>query len=90
MAANKGSLFSSIKTILSLKPEKKVEERLFEKGVPKSKINNGTAIMESLVNEAAGGNVSAIKQVIDIVENGEEEKKSNISLLYKALDNDEN
>ena len=90
LAKNKNSLFSSIKTILSLKPDSEECERLIKKGVPKSKINYGTAVMESLVNEALKGNVSATKQVVAILENPDDEAKSNLSILYKALENDEN
>ncbi len=89
MAKSKCSLFSSIKEILSLKPEAEDEQRLINKGVPRRKINNGTVIMESLVEKAAKGEVSAIKEVLSILENGEEASKSALSRLYKALD-DEN
>lgn len=89
MAKQKNTLFSSIKTILSLKPEKEDEERLIIKGVPKSKINNGTVIMESLVQKAKSGEVGAIKEVLSIINNNDEEIKSDISKLYKALDNED-
>ncbi|MBQ5590935.1 MAG: hypothetical protein IIU65_04580 [Clostridia bacterium] len=89
MAKVINSLSSSIKAILSLKPDKEDEERLFKKGVPKRKINNGTVIMESLVDKAAKGEVSAIKEVLNILENGDDEAKSNISMLYRALDDED-
>lgn len=89
MAKRKNSLLSSIKEILSLQPEKEDEQRLVCKGLPKRKINVGTLIMESLVNKAVKGDVSAIKEVLNIIENGKEQSGSNISKLYKALDNDE-
>ena len=89
MAKNKSSLFSSIKEILSLKPDEEAQERLRSKGVSKNNINNGTVIMESLVEKAAKGEVSAIKEVLSILERGEESQKSNISVLYKALDNED-
>lgn len=89
MAKNKSSLFSSIKEILSLKPDEEAQERLRSKGVSNDNINNGTVIMESLVEKAAKGEVSAIKEVLSILERGEESQKSNISVLYKALDNED-
>ena len=89
MANNKNSLFSSIKAILSLKPDEEDAKRLSKKGVPKSKINNGTVIMESLVNKAAKGEVSAIKEVLAILESEGNNSKSNISKLYKALDDED-
>lgn len=89
MAKNKNSLSSSIKELLSLKPDKEDEERLFKKGVPKRKINNGTVIMESLVSKAVKGEVNAIKEVLSILEADDDSKKSNISTLYKALDDED-
>lgn len=90
MAKRKSSLFSSIKEILSLKPSKEDEQRLVSKGVPKRKINNGTVIMESLVGKALKGELGAIKEVLNILEEGKEQDRSNISKLYKALDDNEN
>ena len=89
LAKNENSLSSSINAILSLKPDKEDEERLFKKGVPKRKINNGTVIMESLVNKAAKGEVSAIKEVLAILENGDNAARSDISMLYTALDDED-
>lgn len=89
MAKKKNSLSSSIKTILSLKPDEEFEERLLSKGVPKAEINNGTAIMDALVEKAAKGEVSAIKEVLAILEKDENDKRSNISKLYKALDDED-
>ncbi len=89
MAKNKNSLSSSIKTILSLKPDEESEEKLIAKGVPKSQINNGTAIMQALVEKATKGEVSAIKEVLAILERDEEVKKSNLSKLYKALESED-
>ena len=89
LAKNNNSLSSSIKTILSLKPDEESEERLIAKGVPKSKINNGTAIMQALVEKATKGEVSAIKEVLSILEKDEETQKSNLSKLYKALENED-
>lgn len=90
LAKRKSSLFSSIKEILSLTPSKEDEQRLIDKGVPKSKINNGTVIMESLVGKALKGELGAIKEVLNILDEGKEQDKSNISKLYKALDDNEN
>ena len=90
MAKRKSSLFSSIKEILSLKPSKEDEQRLVSKGVPKRKINNGTVIMESLVGKALKGELGASKEVLNILEEGKEQDRSNISKLYKALDDNEN
>ena len=89
VAKNKNSLSSSIKTILSLKPDEESEEKLIAKGVPKSQINNGTAIMQALVEKATKGEVSAIKEVLAILERDEEVKKSNLSKLYKALESED-
>ncbi len=89
MAKKKNSLSSSIKTILSLKPDEEFEERLLNKGVPKAEINNGTAIMDALVEKAAKGEVSAIKEVLAILEKDEDDKRSNISKLYKALSDED-
>lgn len=89
MAKKKNSLSSSIKTILSLKPDEEFEERLILKGVPKAEINNGTAIMDALVEKATKGEVSAIKEVLAILEKDEDDKRSNISKLYKALSDED-
>ena len=89
MAKKKNSLSSSIKTILSLKPDEEFEKRLLNKGVPKAEINNGTAIMDALVEKAAKGEVSAIKEVLAILEKDENDKRSNISKLYKALSDED-
>ena len=45
--------------------------------------------MESLVNKAAKGEVSAIKEVLAILENGDNAARSDISMLYKALDDED-
>ena len=90
MAKRKSSLFSSIKEILSLKPSKEDEQRLVSKGVPKRNINTGTVIMESLVGKALKGELGAIKEALNILEEGKEQDRSNISKLYKALDDNEN
>lgn len=89
LAKNNNSLSSSIKTILSLKPDEESEEKLIAKGVPKNKINNGTAIMQALVEKAVTGEVSAIKEVLSILEKDNQEQKSNISKLYKALSDED-
>ena len=89
VAKNKNSLSSSIKTILSLKPDEESEEKLIACGVPKNKINNGTAIMQALVEKAVRGEVSAIKEVLAILEKDENDKRSNISKLYKALSDED-
>ena len=78
-----------IKTILSLKPDEESEERLIAKGVPKTQVNNGTAIMQALVEKAVTGDVSAIKEVLSILEKEKDEQKSNISKLYKALSDED-
>ena len=65
------------------------EKRLLNKGVPKAEINNGTAIMDALVEKAAKGEVSAIKEVLAILEKDENDKRSNISKLYKALSDED-
>lgn len=72
-----------------MKPDEEFEERLLNKGVPKAEINNGTAIMDALVEKAAKGEVSAIKEVLAILEKDEDDKRSNISKLYKALSDED-
>ncbi len=89
MAKEKNPLSSSIKTILSLKPDEESEEKLIAKGVPKNQINNSTAIMHALVEKAITGEVSAIKEVLSILEKDKQEQKSNISKLYKALSDED-
>lgn len=90
MAKYTNSLFSSIKTILSLKPDKEAENRLIEKGVPTDEINNGTVIMETLIKKASDGEISAIKEVLSMMKNDNESDESSLSILYKVLDKDEN
>lgn len=89
MAKSSNSLFSSIKTILSLKPDKEAQSRLIEKGVPKDEINNGTVIMETLIKKASDGEISAIKEVLSMMKNSDEYEEDTLSILYKVLEKDE-
>ncbi|MBQ7128770.1 MAG: hypothetical protein IJO19_02140 [Clostridia bacterium] len=90
MAKSINSLFSSVKTILSLKPDSQTQERLLKEGIPKRQINNGTAIIDSLVKKAASGEISAIKEVISLVNQDNTKEKEKLSILYEVLDKDEN
>lgn len=89
MAKGSNSLFSSIKTILSLKPDKEAQSRLIQKGVPADEINNGTVIMETLIKKASEGEISAIKEVLSMMKSESESNEEALSILYKVLDKDE-
>ena len=79
------SLESTIKTILSLPPQEDDAQRLKSLGVKKDKINLQTVMLEALVQKAAKGEVAAIKEVLSILDSKKEETRPDISLLYKAL-----
>ena len=89
MAKSIKSLFSSVKTILSLKPDLQTQQMLLKKGIPKRQINNGTAIIDSLVKKATNGEISAIKEVISLAKEDQSDNKESLSILYKVLDKDE-
>ena len=79
------SLESTIKTILSLPPQEKDAQRLKDLGVKKDKINLQTVMLEALVQKAAKGEVTAIKEVLSILDSKKEQSRPDISVLYKAL-----
>ena len=83
------SLFSSVKTILTLKPDLQTQQMLLKKGIPKRQINNGTAIIDSLVKKATDGEISAIKEVISLASQDNSTEKEDLSILYEVLEKDE-
>ena len=83
------SLESTIKTILSLPPQEKDAQRLKDLGVKKDKINLQTVMLEALVQKAAKGEVTAIKEVLSILDSKKEQSRPDISVLYKALQDED-
>ena len=83
------SLESTIKTILSLPPQEKDAQRLKDLGVKKDKINLQTVMLEALVQKAAKGEVTAIKEVLSILDSKKEQTRPDISVLYKALQDED-
>lgn len=83
------SLESTIKTILSLPPQESDAQRLKDLGVKKDKINLQTVMLEALVQKAAKGEVTAIKEVLSILDSKKEQSRPDISVLYKALQDED-
>ena len=83
------SLESTIKTILSLPPQDEDAQRLKDLGVKKDKINLQTVMLEALVQKAAKGEVTAIKEVLSILDSKNEHPRPDISVLYKALSDED-
>lgn len=85
----KNSLESTIKTILSLPPQDEDAQRLKDLGVKKDKINLQTVMLEALVQKAAKGEVTAIKEVLSILDSTNAQPRPDISVLYKALSDED-
>lgn len=84
--ANKkhADISQSLKAMLKKKPSEDVAEKISELGV--NAHSNSDAIAAALLSKAVKGEITAIKQVNDMLKSADKEPNKTVSKLYSALE----